>query len=203
MKRLLLRNLRILHSITWTKNSTISSAHSSSQRIFSARGIETAHCSFATSTTTPDFSTYYRIEVSNAERADATKLIVRGPDIDGIMASMTLSLAMQGCSLVELHASKSKAIDTAVTHTRFTDDSSIEDVFYVVNRVTGMPFADAALEPLAKALLQSLRTPMTVLSGHGGEDGPEKTWDKLQKSHPEPSYCSEQPQITIIKSKSL
>jgi hypothetical protein len=142
----------------------------------------------------PDFSQFYQIEVSNAERTDATKLTVRGPDIDGIMASMTLSLAMQGCSLIELHAKK--AVDTAASHTVLTDDS-IEDVFFVVNRQTGTPFSDDALEPLAQALLKSLSTPMNVLSGG---DGPEKTWESLLKKHP-PVDAMRDPQITVVKGK--
>ena len=44
------------------------------------------------------------------------------------------------------------------------DDSNkaIEDVFYVVNRETGEPFDDDELEPLARSLLDSTRTPMNV-----------------------------------------
>jgi hypothetical protein len=150
--------------------------------------------SSTSSSSSPDFSQFYQIEVSNAERTDATKLTVRGPDIDGIMASMTLSLAMQGCSLVELHAKK--AVDTAASHTVLTDDS-IEDVFFVVNRQTGAPFADDALEPLARALLNSLSTPMNVLSGG---DGPEKTWESLLRKHPVNNDMPE-PQITVVKGK--
>ena len=56
--------------------------------------------------TTPSssLSKYYCVEVSNADRPDATRITVRGPDVDGILASMTVALAQQGCSLKELHA---------------------------------------------------------------------------------------------------
>ena len=56
--------------------------------------------------TTPlsDLSKYYYVEVSNAERPDATRITVRGPDVDGILASMTVALAQEGASLKELHA---------------------------------------------------------------------------------------------------
>lgn len=46
------------------------------------------------------------MEASNALRPDATVLTVRGPDVDGLLASMTAALTAKGCSLVELHAAK-------------------------------------------------------------------------------------------------
>jgi hypothetical protein len=56
---------------------------------------------------------YYHIEASNAIPTDgsivyATRLTVTGPDVDGILASMTVALAIKGCSLVSLHAAKSQ-----------------------------------------------------------------------------------------------
>ncbi len=120
-------------------------------------------CPFSTTT---DWSVYYHIEANNAARQDATQLTVSGPDIDGILASMTVALAVRGCSLVELHAAKS--VDTASLHRQLEADVSlIRDVFYVVDRMTGDPFGDEELEPLAKSLLESLKTPMNLV-GVGG-----------------------------------
>jgi Transmembrane protein 65 len=48
----------------------------------------------------------FQIEASNAVRPDATALRVTGPDVDGLLASMTAALAVRNCSLVELHAQR-------------------------------------------------------------------------------------------------
>lgn len=94
----------------------------------------------------------FQIEASNAARNGVTCLTVRGPDVDGILASMTAALAVRGCSLVELHAGR-----------RINSDrDEIEDVFYVLDRETGKPFDDDDLEDLAMSLLDSTRTPMNV-----------------------------------------
>lgn len=55
----------------------------------------------------------FEVEASNALREDATVLTVRGPDVDGLLASMTAALTAKGCSLVELHAAKAKAVAAA------------------------------------------------------------------------------------------
>lgn len=52
----------------------------------------------------------FEVEASNALREDATVLTVRGPDIDGLLASMTAALTAKGCSLIELHATKQAAV---------------------------------------------------------------------------------------------
>jgi hypothetical protein len=72
------------------------------------------HLSTNTPTTEPtSLEGYYHIEASNAIPNDgsivyATRLTVTGPDVDGILASMTVALAIKGCSLVSLHAAKSQ-----------------------------------------------------------------------------------------------
>lgn len=150
-----------------------------------------------------DWSIYYRIEANNAARHDATQLTVSGPDIDGVLASMTVALAVRGCSLVELHAAKS--IDTPHFHHVVHDDGSaddvpmIHDVFCVVERATGKPFGDDDLEPLAKSLLEALKTPMNLVGvgGIGLGDGGESS-SPLPSLPPTPSPDEEQ--IKIVKS---
>jgi len=120
-----------------------------------------------------DLSSLYRIEVSNASKShpDTTKLTVRGPDVDGIMASMTVALATRGCSLLELHAAKATGFIDAASHVHrqsSDDEDCIEDVFYVVNRSTGKPFEDDELEDLGRSLLKALKTPLNVLNSAGG-----------------------------------
>jgi hypothetical protein len=141
-----------------------------------------------------DWSVYYKIEANNAVRIGATQLTVSGPDIDGILANMTVALAMKGCSLVELHAGN-KSVDTATHHHVYEHEERpmIYDVFYVVDRRTGSPFDDEDLEPLAKSLLESLKTPMNLV-GLGGTSA-------FQDDLPEPTALSlGEEQITIVKS---
>lgn len=124
----------------------------------------------------------FQIEASNALRDDATALQVTGPDVDGLLASMTAALAVRGCSLVELHAQRKLAAEddeqqeeeetsskTASTFdaafgNKSNNNTMIQDVFYVVNRDTGEPFEDGELEELARGLLDATRTPMNVNS---------------------------------------
>jgi hypothetical protein len=98
----------------------------------------------------------FTIEASNAVRDDATALTVQGPDVDGLLASMTAALAVRGCSIVEIHAQRKFPDDET--------DNSVNDVFYVVKRDTAEPFDDDELEELAEGLLDSTRTPMNVNS---------------------------------------
>jgi hypothetical protein len=95
----------------------------------------------------------FQVEASNAVRNDATALKVRGPDVDGILASMTAALSVRGCSIVEIQAKQEDE-----------KENMIVDVFYVVSRETGEPFDDDDLEELAQGLLDATRTPMNVHS---------------------------------------
>jgi uncharacterized ferredoxin-like protein len=127
----------------------------------------------------------FLIEASNATRSDATALVVTGPDVDGILASMTAALALRGCSLIELHAKRKASILTIAetdqdgvtssstsTTPANTDETNslsappmhVQDVFYVVDRATGKPFEDDELRDLAQSLLEATRTPMNAIS---------------------------------------
>ena len=130
---------------------------------------------------------YYRIEVSNIARPDATKITVRGPDVDGILASMTVSLAQHGCSLKELHAGY---MAETVSFEKHVGGDQIEDVFFVAQQTTGEPFEDDHLEELGQSLLRSLENPLTTLSGK--ELDPEKLNSDVQD-------CSEENQISVLK----
>jgi len=94
----------------------------------------------------------FEVEASNAIRKDATVLTVKGPDVDGLLASMTAALAEAGCKLVELHASP-----------RPLSDGSIEDVFVV--RTRGQKkgqIDDGDLDDLARKLLAASRDPLSA-----------------------------------------
>jgi len=115
-----------------------------------------------------DLSGFYHIEVSNAHNPSLTQLTVSGPDVDGILASMTVALAVQGCSLVELYAAQST--DCSVCRSTGSESNNIKDIFLVVDRTTGQQFEDDQLYPLATSLLESLKTPINTLSMTGAND---------------------------------
>jgi hypothetical protein len=163
----------------------------------------------------PSLEGYYRIEVSNGLEDDsvdddgsltvvyATKLTVTGPDVDGILASMTVALAMRGCSLVSLHAAKSE--DMGWRHNKDKEATNlIKDVFYVVDRLTGQPFRDDELYDLAESLLEALSKPMSMLGGPstaiGANDPAAQSIQHIQKKHPTPPYPTRREQITVIPS---
>jgi UTP:GlnB (protein PII) uridylyltransferase len=138
----------------------------------------------------------YHVEVSNADRADATKLTVRGPDVPGLLASMTIALAVKGCSLVELNAANDfKGVDTSLVHEKLETTNQIKDIFFVINRETGMPFDDDDLNDLAKSVLESTKSPLNVVSVQGAIGEMNKLDANLK--HP----VSQEGQITIIPSK--
>jgi hypothetical protein len=119
---------------------------------------------FGGTTQLSDLASFYTIEISNTARPDATKIIVRGPDVDGILASMTVALAQEGCSLKELHAGYANVAETNM-QIKHVEGDLIEDIFYVSKHKTGNQFEDGELEDIGKALLSALNTPMRCLSG--------------------------------------
>jgi hypothetical protein len=136
----------------------------------------------------------FRIEASNAIRKDATTFTVRGPDVDGMLASMTAALAVRGCSLVELHAKR--RLDQGVRDDG--EEQDVEDVFYVVNRETGEPYPDEELEELARALLDSTRTPMNVKTVKAKIHELENTNSSLLARVTKLEKVVEDKQITIV-----
>lgn len=90
----------------------------------------------------------FEVEASNAVRDDATVLTVRGPDVDGVLASMTSALAGMNCSLVELNARRGPE-NTSKGH-------AIEDVFILTKRGSDDKIPDDELDELALALLEGM-----------------------------------------------
>lgn len=156
-------------------------------RPFLQRKVAAAKRNYAPTTPLSNLSKYYYVEVSNADRPDATRITVRGPDVDGILASMTVALAQQGCSLKELHAGYAQA--ETISFEKQVEGDQIEDIFYVAKHETGEQFPDDALQDLGKSLLKSLQNPMTILSGK------EEELD-LDNDH---SHADKGEQITVVK----
>jgi hypothetical protein len=139
----------------------------------------------------------FTIEASNAERKDATTLKVKGPDVDGLLASMTAALAVRGCSLVEIHARRS-ADDSELLDA--DEKKMIDDTFYVVKRDTGRQFPDDELEELAKGLLDSTRTPMNVNTVKAAMHELESTNSYLRARVEKLEQVVYQRQITVVPS---
>lgn len=155
------------------------------------RATTTTHALF--STDSRGFAGFYHIEVSNAANPKSTQLTVSGPDVDGILATMTVSLAVNGCSLVELHAAKNE--DCSISSYRGSDQ--IKDTFLVVDRNTGKQFGDDELEPLATTLLESLKTPINTLSLQGSEG----MLDQISENFSEQKFESVEDQITVLRGR--
>jgi hypothetical protein len=134
----------------------------------------------------------FTIEASNAIRSDSTALTVRGPDVDGLLASMTAALSVRGCSIVEIHAQRA--------HPNDDTDNSIKDIFYVVKRETGEAFDDDELEELAEGLLDSTRTPMNVNSVRAAMHELENTNSFLKARVKKLEQIMYEKQITLVSS---
>lgn len=94
----------------------------------------------------------FEVEASNKKRNDATVLTVKGPDVDGLIASMTAALAESGLKLVELHAGS-----------RSSETDWIEDVFVVKTRGAKKgQVDDADLDDLARKMLAASRDPLSA-----------------------------------------
>lgn len=136
----------------------------------------------------------YTIEASNAIRETATSLTVKGPDIDGLLASMTAALAVRGCSIVEIHAQRVDGTEDDPS------DKMINDVFYVVKRETGEQFDDDDLEDLAEGLLDSTRAPMNINVVKAQVHELENTNSYLQQRISRLEQLMYERQITLISS---
>ena len=142
----------------------------------------------------------FTVEASNAMRHGATALIVKGPDVDGLLASMTAALAVRGCSLVELHAKRSHTNLQEADVDLDPEDRVIEDVFYVIKRETGEPFDNDELEELARGLLDATRTPMNVNSVKAAMHELESTNTYLKQRIQKLEEVMYKQQITVVPS---
>jgi hypothetical protein len=134
----------------------------------------------------------FSIEASNAARENATMLTVKGPDVDGLLASMTAALAVRGASIVEIHAQRE--------HPNDNTDKEVNDVFYVVKRDSGAAYEDDELEELAQGLLDSTRTPMNVNTVRAAMNELETTNSDLQDRVNKLEQLMYEKQITVVSS---
>lgn len=106
---------------------------------------------------TQDQELAFEVEASNRVRSDATAITVKGPDVDGVLASMTAALSAAGYSVVELHAQRRHE---AADETRFTE-GTYEDIFIVRPRGSKDKVPDDELEDLAHTVLAACKDPLS------------------------------------------
>lgn len=101
----------------------------------------------------------FEVDVSNKRRRDAMTVTVVGPDMDGILASLTAAITASGYSLVELHASPRDHHHADGTHI-------VEDTFVLRPRGAGVKgqIDDRDLDELGRTLLAACRDPLLVSS---------------------------------------
>eukprot|EP00565_Helicotheca_tamesis_P002370 CAMPEP_0185740836 /NCGR_PEP_ID=MMETSP1171-20130828/38637_1 /TAXON_ID=374046 /ORGANISM="Helicotheca tamensis, Strain CCMP826" /LENGTH=275 /DNA_ID=CAMNT_0028412765 /DNA_START=285 /DNA_END=1112 /DNA_ORIENTATION=+ len=132
----------------------------------------------------------FEVEASNRLRRDATALTVRGPDIDGLLASMTSALTSQGCSLVELHASPRESSGS---------DGTVEDIFIVRQRGSKTQIDDDKLGELSRALLAATKDPLLAHSLKAQVTELEAENEKLISRVKKLEDVIEEKQVTIIR----
>ena len=116
----------------------------------------------------------FEVEVDNERHAGYTTVIVRGPDVDGVLASITASLAAAGCSVVELHAENrvqkkeenESILEQLVQQSQASQakTNNLEDVFIIRDRSTHLAIDDEDLEDLARTVLAAAKDPLNSYS---------------------------------------
>lgn len=117
----------------------------------------------------------FEVEVDNEIHPGYTTVIMRGPDVDGVLASITASIASIGCSVVELHAGiRRKSVEESVTSLNTSDDSKslldqlvqsqtqtrVEDIFLIRDRSTHQAIENEDLDDLARTVLAAAKDPL-------------------------------------------
>jgi len=116
----------------------------------------------------------YEILASNKVRPDATVITVKGPDISGILASMTTAMSESNYDLVEVRATTSGR--------RNDDDTSkswIDDVMVVRKGKCQVP--NDELDGLAQLLLEATRSPINLLKAQAKAQEVETLKERIRK----------------------
>ena len=130
----------------------------------------------------------FEVEVDNEIHPGYTTVIVRGPDVDGVLASITATIARIGCSVVELHASPRVRKDVNTTPDNDTTTTlrtsvnpslldqlkqqttnlqqptvmaiQMRDTFLIRDRSTHAAIDNEDLDDLARAVLAAAKDPL-------------------------------------------
>ena len=104
----------------------------------------------------------------SSSSSSVTVLTIRGPDVDGILASMVTALTDEGCSLVELSA-KPKAVvvsdddddDKAVAANEKKKRPQVFEDIFIIKR-NGLAIPENELDGLAHRLWDVLKSPLNI-----------------------------------------
>jgi hypothetical protein len=130
----------------------------------------------------------FEVEVDNEANPGYTTIIVRGPDVDGVLASITACIASCGCSVAELHAGYRKVLsqeDNAVVSENGEGESMgdassnsggnavgslvsllhpepprVEDIFLIRDRSTQQALDNDELEGIGQQILAAAKDPL-------------------------------------------
>ena len=107
----------------------------------------------------------FEVECSNKVRKDATAITVRGPDVDGILASMTAALSASGYSVLELRGTHHRVSDDGGSEDSgifaLGNDGTYEDTFIVRPRGSTAQVPDDDLEELGHTILAACKDPLS------------------------------------------
>lgn len=110
------------------------------------------------------------VEIDNAVNPGLTTVYVRGPDVDGVLASITARIAAHGCSVVKLDAGLRGSGDDTTTLQNLLSQSPtlvVEDTFIIRNRATGRAVDNDDLDDLARTILAAAKDPLNSHSLKG------------------------------------
>ncbi|KAL7448383.1 hypothetical protein ACHAWC_001450 [Mediolabrus comicus] len=113
----------------------------------------------------------FEVEIDNAVNPGLTTVYVRGPDVDGVLASITARIAAHGCSVVKLDAGlRGGGDDDTTTLQNLLSQSPtlvVEDTFIIRNRATGRAVDNDDLDDLARTILAAAKDPLNSHSLKG------------------------------------
>lgn len=142
---------------------------------------------------TKDQEIAFEVEASNRDRTDATAIRVKGPDVDGVLASMTAALAAAGYSVVGLHAETRD--DAGGTFS----EGIYEDVFIVRPRGSKEKVPDEDLDELAHTMLNACKDPLSSHSLRAQVLNLKEVNDALLERVLWLEKALEERQITVVK----
>mmetsp|Transcript_19816 Transcript_19816/g.32490 ORF Transcript_19816/g.32490 Transcript_19816/m.32490 type:complete len:362 (-) Transcript_19816:40-1125(-) len=113
----------------------------------------------------------FEVEIDNAINPGLTTVFVRGPDVDGVLASITAQIASYGCSIVKLDAGfrgGDSVADTSLQNLLSqTPATVLEDKFIIRDRATGRAVDNDDLDDLARVILAAAKDPLNTHSLKG------------------------------------
>jgi hypothetical protein len=113
----------------------------------------------------------FEVEIDNAVNPGLTTVYVRGPDVDGVLASITARIAAHGCSVVKLDAGLRGGGDDDTTSLQNLLSQSptlvVEDTFIIRDRATGRAVDNDDLDDLARTILAAAKDPLNSHSLKG------------------------------------